>query len=135
MPTPFDADSVISTYGHDVLIRRRLNVVDGLGTHAVKRNDKYANYLERHTAFRVMQQPSTTKPAMKATPEGFVSDLDVRFYFRPGAEPKRADMVYEEVPHEREAYEKWIITRVVPFYIENELKYFVAHVTRLDPVS
>jgi hypothetical protein len=127
----FDADAIINEYGHDVLLRRRLDEVDGKKEHALPKDELYADVLERHTMYRVMQKPD----GLSGHPEGLVSDLDVRFYARPGAMLKTGDLLYEETPHERHDYEKWIITRSVPYYIGNELKYFLAYVTRLDPVT
>lgn len=132
MSVNVDFASLISQYGHNVLIRRRLDVISANGAGSLD-SEKYASYLERHTAYRTMESPGM--PGVHVKNEGIVSDLEVKFYFKPSAKPKTSDLIYEETPHERWEYERWRIERVVPFYIDNEVKYFVAHVKRLDPVS
>lgn len=134
MNVPFDR--LIELYGHDVFIRRRLNIRDGVSGEVLSNNEKYADELERHTGYRTMvSQVSVTGQPMVAEPEGFVSDLQVKFYLKPTSQIKSGDLIYEQTPHERHEYEMYRVTRSVPMYIANELKYFIALVERLDPVT
>lgn len=97
-------DGILSQYGHDVYLQRRI-VDRGTKNYSYREDNGFTAKLEKHTVRSRLANRSTSIPGIKdEMPEGLVQDVDKIFYFRYDVNPDKHDRIYEHEPTRRLIY-------------------------------
>ena len=78
---------ILREYGHDILLQRR-----------VSDDFLYSTNFERITTRHFFPSAEVLAQAQKEDNEGFVTNVDLIFYFESEVNPKQGDRIYEESP-------------------------------------
>lgn len=115
-------DLILRNYGHNVLLQRRTPNDDGWQTR-----------LERHTV-RHMEPSARLGLIQQEQDEGIVRDVDIVYYFRPGAMPREGDRIYERDSRYPSGQTTWIIDWALPLRGEDgRIEFWAAGTTRESP--
>lgn len=97
-------DNILSQYGHNVYLQRRIVEV-GEGIYGSRENFGFSNSLEKHTVRSRLAGRSTALPNVQEEMlEGLIQDVDKLFYFRWDVNPDKHDRIYEADPNGKQIY-------------------------------
>lgn len=127
-----DFESILINYGHDVYLQRR-KTASGDGPYMEIDGGIYVAGAEKWTVYRWFPSLRRGSRMAQMEPEGLIYDYEAIFYFQPEAEPKEGDLISEYTPHERVGRASYRVEHAVPYYLSNELIYFSALCSKVDP--
>lgn len=97
-------DSILSHWGHDVFLQRRI-VKKGTGPFNLRENAGFSQTLEKVTSrHRNAGSSGGLTKAVEENIEGKVDNVDIVHYFQWKINPCRGDRIYEYNPNGRQTY-------------------------------
>lgn len=122
-------NKILREWGHEIYLQRRM-----------PNNKGWTHTLERHTVRHMYPATRGLPQVMQEEEEGLVHNVDMLYYFRPDANPREGDRIYESSPtfegycDENTGQTTWLIDYALPMRGEGGvITYWIAGVMRESP--
>lgn len=121
---------ILKTHGHDVILQRR--TASGHG---------FSNTFEKHTVRHMYPNTRGLANILQDRPEGNIHNVDMIYFFLPGARPREGDRIYEQddrfegyVGPAGSGQTTWIVDYALPLRgRRGQITFFTVGVSREEP--